>query len=640
MTIYVGDTNNPVYKAYQLPTNEMVSKVLNAPLIAIDIESKDPDLFEKGPGFHRDAYVTGLAVASDPHNKFYLPFNHSDIKPDTPMGKESLAIAEEVLKTKSDKLGANIQYDVEGLESMGMAVNGGLHDVQIAEPLLDEYKRTYALDRLAKGYGLDSKKTYVLENYAAKQGWKGKAIENIWRMPSNVAAEYAIKDVELPLEIFKFQKIKLEQQNLLQIYDMERELIPMYVKMHRQGVRIDEPLLKHTIQYVTERHYQLKEQLTKWAGYEINFTSSFQLAKVLDRKGIPYPRKPPTEKMLRDGKKEGNPNLDKKALMAMKKYDPIVEVLLEYRKYNTTIDLFLAPYLNFIYKGRLHCSFHPLRTDKYGTVSGRYSCSKPNLQQVSSKEADDDEDEGMQAFDGKEVKGKMIRALFIPEEGCKWRRSDYSQVEYRILAHYATGNRDRDAEAAAVALRQMYIDDPTMDRHQMVMDKTGFVRKITKSLNFGAIYGMGIPTAAATFGWTMDESKHFMDTYHKESPYIKTTRSAISSVASQRGYIFTIKGRRARTHPSRKLHSMTNRLIQGSAADIMKEAMRQCWNKGLFETLIPHLTVHDELDVSEPDTKEGLEAVEEMNYTMENAVKLDVPLLVDSKSGKNWSEAD
>lgn len=624
-------------KKYNPPNNEMISRVISAPRIAIDIESKDPNLREKGSGCYRkDGYICGLAVASDPVNKFYLPFRHPDV--DSSLSGWCRQVASDILATEQPKLGANIGYDLEWLEAENFIVGGPLDDVQLAEPLLDEYRRSYALNNLAKAYDLDGKKSRVLEEYCETMGWKydnnrHKAVTHIWRMPARIAAEYAIYDVELPLEIFKLQRRKIEQQQLTEVYGIESKLIRPLTKMRQNGVRLDMDKLKKTVNYVTEKHFELSERLAIWAGSEINFKSSAQLSKVLDRKGIAYARNEPTERMKKQGK-PGNPKLDKEAIARLSKQNPELQDLLEWRKYDTTINMFLIPYLDFHVDGRLHCNFNSLRSDEYGTVSGRFSSSRPNLQQVSAKSEGDDDDDSNEVADKKsEIKGQIIRQLFIPEDGCDWAKADYSQIEYRIIAHYAMGPGSEE-------LRQMYNENAATDFHQVVQDQTGFDRRTAKRLNFGGAYGMGVATTANKFDWTMDEAELFMSTYHRNAPYVKRTRAAVASAAKRRGYIFTVLGRRARMHPSRKLHSMFNRLIQGSAADVMKKAMVDCDEAGIFDALKVHITVHDELDPSVPRTQEGKEALDEMVYLMENAVKFDVPLLVDCHTGHNWAEAD
>jgi len=547
-------------------------------LLSIDIETKDPNLVEMGPGTHRgDGHICGLSISSYDLNGNivgeYLSFTH----PDTPSDEreKNRKIAKSLLKTSKPKIGANIAYDIEWLNHEGFKVGGKSHDIQYGAALLDEYKRSYSLNSVAKDAGLQPKKTDVLQEYCDTMNWKGEPIKHIWRMPSSVAAEYALVDTALPLEIFELQKQQLEHQNMWSLYNLEIDLIPVLLNMRRNGVRVDMDLFRRTIVSVNDVIYHKTETLSNWAGRELNFNSTSQLAKLFDEKGISYPRRPPTAKMLASGKTEGNPCLDKSVLRRLAEEHPMCQELLDLRHYSTINNLFLYKWANMLVGDRLYAQFHPLRNDEYGTVSGRFSASKPNLQQVSS--ADDDPEfnvEGALA----NLKGKILRRLFLPEEGKKWAKLDYSQVEYRIMAHYASG---RGAEE----LRQTYIDNPLTDYHQRVMDLTGFDRKTAKNVNFGGAYGVGIKTASTLFGWTIEEAELFLNGYHRAAPYIRTTRNAVSNVISRRGYIHTILGRRARLGGSRKLHSFFNRLIQGSAADIMKKSMVDAYKKGLFDVL-------------------------------------------------------
>jgi DNA polymerase I-like protein with 3'-5' exonuclease and polymerase domains len=609
-----------------LAEDETISKLCKAEVVCVDIETKDPGLVDYGPGTHRgEGYICGVGLGAEIEGELvscYLDVRHPDTDEST--RKRNKAAIAEVLSSPSAKLGANIVYDLEWLTHEGFNVNmSALHDVQYAEPLLNEYRRSYSLSSLAKEHTEEEKKTNVLEDYNSMMNWKGKAISNLWKMPAEVVEEYALADVDLPLKIFKKQYRALEREGLTDIYKLETELIPSLLKMRKNGVKIDEKKFSTAVRTFTERRWALQKELSEWAGYEVNLNSPIQLAKLFDRDGIPYPRRPPTDRMKREGK-QGNPRMDKLALNKLTSKYPVCDKILEYRHVDTIISMFLHPYLKMLVEGRLYGTFHPLKSDDYGTVAGRFSASKPNLQQVSAiDEEGDDED----------AKGQVLRQLFIPEEDCEWAKLDYSQIEYRIMAHYAEGS-------PAENLRRRYVEDPKTDLHQVICDSTGFDRRTAKRLNFGGAYGMGVKTASETFGWTMDEAEEFMAGYHRAAPYVKRLRNTVSEVAARRGHVFTILGRKARTHPSRKLHSMFNRLIQGSAADVMKKAIVDAHKAGLFDELKLHMTVHDELDVSVAKTPAGKEAMEELKQTMEKAVEFDVPLLVDCHTGNNWAEAD
>jgi len=610
-------------------TPENLYKHMNSSLISIDIETKDPDLNDKGPGTHRGkGHICGLSVSSEGHGGIisdYLSFAH----PDTPeeVRKKNRHYAGEILKTRKQKIGANIAYDVEWLEHEGFKVNGRLNDVQYAEPLLDEYRYNYKLNTLANHYLGRQKKSDVLAEYTETMGWSGKPIENIWRMPEAVASEYALVDSELPLKIFKKQKLLLEQQGLFKLYLMETDLIPFLLQMRKTGVKIDRKRFMSTVQKVSDIIASLEKELKAWAGSDINFGSVTQIAKVFDHYGIDYPRHPPTKKMLEKGITVGNPKLDKPSLMIIGKKHPICKRILDLRHYNTMNNLFLHKYANFMVGDRLYCQFHPLRNDDYGTVSGRFSCSKPNLQQVSGKK----EENFLEDYKITPLQGKVIRKLFIPDDDRRWAKLDYSQVEYRLLGEYASGR-------GADELRESYRANKHMDYHQRIMDLTGFERGQAKNVNFGGAYGIGRDTAAKLFGWTLDEAEVFLAGYHRAAPYIRATRKSVSDTVSRRGYLMTLLKRRARLHPSRKLHSFFNRLIQGSAADVMKKALVDAYKQGIFKTVTPYMTVHDEIDVGFDATKEGYQALRELQHVMEHTVKIEVPLLVDCEIGLNWGE--
>ncbi len=600
-------------------------------LLGIDIESKDPKLRPLGPGCYRgDGHISGVSFATD-DVAVYLDIAHPDTEPET--RERNLKIIADLCSAPNEKVGANFLYDLDwlGSKNYGIKVNGVWNDVQYAEPLIDEYRPSYSLESLARHYQLTPKATGSLERYCQAQGWKtSKEVPPaayIWQMPSNIVRHYAELDGILAVQILRKQRHELARQGLDEIYNVEIGLIPLLLRMRQQGVRLNKKLYKQTSYAVADKLYELRNHIYEWAGGEFNIGSSTQLAKLFDRHHIEYPRNEPTPLMQEKGL-QGNPCIDKETLTLLEKQGHgICKKILQYRHYDTLCNMFLIPYMDFMVGDRLHCQFHPLRNDEYGAVSGRFSSAKPNLQQVSAQQDDD-------FSDGNELlQGQVLRRLFIPEEDHDWAKLDYSQVEYRIAAHYATG-------PGADELRQAYNDNPKTDYHQRIQDLTNFDRRTSKRLNFGASYGMGYKTAAKKFYWSEEEAEMFMEGYHKAAPYLKITRKKVVERAERKGFIFTLLGRRARTHPSRKLHSLFNRLIQGTAADIMKKAMVDSWKAGVYDVLKPHLTVHDELDVSVPRTPEGKEAVELLQRTMETCVSLKVPLLVDCHIANNWAEAD
>lgn len=604
-----------------------VSWITEAPYLAIDIETYDPELTTKGPGVPRGiGYVLGVAIATA-EQAVYLDLQHCDTSAE--QREQNLRIITDALRRPVPKIGANLLYDLEWLiNGMGLEVQGPYYDVQYAEPLLNEYRDSYSLSALAKAYGVQEKATELLTRYAQQNNlrYKKDPREVIYKMPASVVQEYAKLDGILPSQIFAFQEKELREQELWELFTIECGLMPLLLCMRKHGVRIDVPEFRRKALAVADLSYTLEQTIYEWAHTTFNIASSAQLAKVLMRAGVPVPMREPTELMQRQGK-AGNPRLDKATLQELAKEYDICAKILELRHYNTLMQMFFKPYRELIHNGRLYCNFHPLRSDNYGAVSGRFSSSRPNLQQVSAQKEEDAE----AASEG--LSGQILRKVFVPEDGYLWAKLDYSQVEYRIAAHYAIG-------PGADAVRRAYNADPNTDYHQHIQDLTGFDRRTAKRLNFGASYGMGVLSAAKLFGWSVEEAELFLMNYHKAAPYLRITRNRVIDKAERVGYVYTILKRRARTHPSRKVHSMYNRLIQGSAADIMKKAMVDAWQAGLFDALIPHITVHDELDVSVPPTQEGKEALSELKRAMEQCVTLKVPLIVDVHTGQNWSEAD
>jgi len=279
----------------------------------------------------------------------------------------------------------------------------------------------------------------------------------------------------------------------------------------------------------------------------------------------------------------------------------------------------------------LHCQFNPLRGDLYGTVSGRFSSSLPNLQNIPSRHP---------------VLGKLLRSLFIPEQGCRWRRYDYSQVEYRLLAHYAVGRK-------AEELRQKYREQADIDYHEMTRALVeAFVcidigRKSAKNLNFGMVYGLGKDKLIRTLGVSEDVAIRLYEAYHNALPCVRETYNSAQRLANRRGYIKTLLGRRRRYpeveedkygRPSRVgAHTALNGVLQGSAADVIKRAMVMIWRSGACDVVgAPHLTVHDELDFSDKQTSEAEDAFREIKHILESCVKLRVPLLAEETVGDNW----
>lgn len=576
-------------------------------IISYDIETFDPELKEKGTGvYSENGRILGVAIADENGFSEYYNFGHKGVNREE--RNKNINYVKDVLALPNNKLATNALYDLDWLiNGYDFKVNGKWYDIQIAEPLLDEYRTSYSLDSLAKDYLNKQKFKTEIDDFCEKYKLKGDSRQHLYLMPFKTVRKYALPDVELPIKIFRRQWKKLKEQKLLDLFHMEMELFPLLLQMRKTGVKINKELLEKSKVIVAEEIEDLSKKLKNKYG-NFNYNSSKQIAEVFDKLNIPY-----------NLTKKDNPNLDAKAL---RKCDhPIAKDILEVKHKEKLYSTFLVnSFTNHLVDGRIHCSFFPMRSEGYGTKSGRFSSARPNLQQIPS-----DKDDPI---------SYLCRELFIPEDDHYWGKIDYSQIEYRLIAHYAVGRKSDE-------VREKYNNDPKTDYHQMIMDWTGVNRKDAKRLNFGMAYAMGIDTCSETFGWSRQEAEELITNYHKTVPFVRQTRNQVTNIAKGRGYIKTILGRRARLNDQMKKqgkeYSLFNRLIQGSAADMMKKAMVDCYKSGVFNPLKPHLTVHDELDTSVPRTKEGIEAFTEMKHLMESAIKLSVPVVADAELGNNWA---
>lgn len=256
-----------------------------------------------------------------------------------------------------------------------------------------------------------------------------------------------------------------------------------------------------------------------------------------------------------------------------------------------------------------------------------HNCSSPNLQQIPSYDSKEKDD-------FKRWYTKLCRELFLPEEDHWWLKIDYSQIEYRFMAHFACNAGPDDTSADDV--RRTYNENPYTDYHEMIQELTGLPRKLAKNLNFGVGYGMGKGHMSEFFGWTPDYCDEVLTTYHSRAPFVKATMNAVSMKGRAQGFVRTFLKRRSRLTDPRKAYILFCRLCQGSAADLTKQAMVNAWKAGIFDVLPLHLTVHDELDNSMPKTLAGIEAGAELKYMMENALTLRVPIIAEAEYGDNW----
>jgi DNA polymerase I-like protein with 3'-5' exonuclease and polymerase domains len=612
-----------------------------ASLISLDLETRDEGLAKNlAPGgVTKDGYIIGIAVAVKGWSGYFSLRHPDSFNWSIPLVKKWF---KDNFCTSTPIIGANIKYDLEWLRSEGFKTTGPYYDVQISEPLLNENLRKYNLDSLMVRY-LPPKYAKATEDLdiGVKETLgkvKGKPQQHLWKLPAKLVGAYAEMDAIGPLLIHHKQMKRIKEENLQEVWQLEHDLIPLLLDMRFNGVRIDVDNLE--IQG-TKMKRQLKRQQKKLdvlAGYKMNPNAAASIAPAFDAQGIVYPRTIKTNApSFTKPWLEQHPSELAQQLAKVRKLDKLCSMFIE------------GAFHQYIQGDRIYCQFHQLATDTNGTVSGRYSASHPNLQQIHSRDP---------------VLAPIMRSLFIPEDEEDWWKNDYNQMEYRLFVHYAVLQKLLGALDAQAA----YINDPTTDFHQWVADLMELDRSPAKDVNFGMIYGQGVNSLAAQLGKSFREMQELWEDYHKAVPFAKPLSNKVKQKAESRGYIMTLSKRRRRfdlweprgnyttnsnyVKPLPRTQALEiygpniirafgykalNGLIQGSAADIMKKAMVDAYKSGVFDILgTPSLTVHDELDGSKPRTSKANEALNELTHIMENCWPLTIPVKVDSETGKDW----
>lgn len=607
-----------------------------AKIISYDLETKDPFLKESGPGWARGVgHVLGVAIAVDGWADYIPVGEHPDPK--------VVAWLKDTLETSTAKVGTNLQYDYGWLAEIGIWPGGPQYDIQFAEALLDDNmltsrggKRSISLDALAKHYlGKEKQKTEIDAHNTEHWKWSKDARENLWRMPPEIVGPYAIEDAKLPLEILGCQWPDLKRQNLWELFEMECKLIPIMVHIRRQGMPVNETAAMDARDQLLTIEHIAKLQLQKKAGFKLNVNSSKDLAVLFDKQKIPYGR---TAK--------GNPSFTADFLHSCEA--PIAQEVVNLRKTMKARSTFVeGAILDKAINGKIYPSLHPLRGDEYGTVSGRFSSSNPNSQQFSKRD---------------DSSASIIRSIFVPSDGYPLLAAmDLSQIEYRLFAHYSGDDQ----------LIQAY-QDPTCDFHQAVADLVGgdFSRTAYKTINFSMLYGAGKNKLTDQLSSLFPQEKQtkaktkaleFYNTYKERFPSaLKLLRERAQEVSRPPYEIRTILGRKSRfvrweeVHGEGKSYPMEtaiskwgsniqisgaykalNRLLQGSAADLMKKGLVDAWEAGLLDRMgYPHALIHDEFLFSyHPDLQKEFA---EFKECIENAIPLKVPVLLGMETGSNW----
>ena len=590
--------------------------------IAIDLETSDPALLTEGPGWaHGPGYTAGIAVSVDGW-KGYYPIAHEtgqnmDTEPVVRWCNDQFA------RENQPKIFANASYDVGWLRRTGIEIRGRWLDIQLAAPLINENERTYALNALGQRYLQEKKSESLLYEAAEMFGFDSKEAKGKIHVfsPSMVGA-YAEQDADLTRRLWLVMEPLLAEQNLEEVFRLESELQPHLFEMRWRGVRFNSERAEHLQVKWEEKLKTLQEMelpgVDIWAARSIE-----ERAKELGVGG--YVRTATGEASFTTEFFESSKDKFFKDIQLARKLDKG----LQFAKG-------LASKVN-PKTGRIHAQVHQLRSDDYGTVSGRFSYSHPNLQQIPTRDP---------------TIGVHLRNLFLPEEGQSWIGADYSSQESRVLMHYVC-KRDFGCGHPLV---EAYRSDPEADFHGLVADQMDIGRFKAKTLNLGMTYGMGKAKLAAQLGLSESDAELVLNNYHTQFPFIREIKRLCESRATEHGFIATLSGRRCRFDkweprgmrgvtalpyeealtkwPSAKLtrgftYKALNRLIQGSAADQNKYALLAACKAGIDVKI----SIHDEITASGDE-----QTMEALVQCMEEATDLNVPTPVTAAMGETWGD--
>lgn len=650
--------------------------VSTADLIAIDTETYDPDLKSAGAGWARGTgRLLGVSIAAKWGDEIwsnYYPVNHPHTN-NFEIEKVISYITKCLTSCKGPRVFANAEYDIGWLNRYGVPLaafleHGPIDDVLAMAVLVDETWLSYSLENVASFYCGEHKDEALLNNDQVRNAYGIQdAKSDLWKLPAKFVGPYAEQDAIVTIKAY--EKLKhlmdahpLTGKSLWKVYDVERRLIPMLFEIHKRGVKVDLDRAAQIKDELKEQQLKLKKYLNNMAGFEVNPMSGDDLGRACDNLGIAYSRTAKTNKPSFTA--DFLDNSDSEFLQTVRQLRKISKVE------STFVDAILDKAIN----GRIYPQLNALKRteDKTegssGTITGRFSCVKPNLQQVSSRDT---------------VLAPIVRSMFLPDEGYLWGNFDYSQQEPRMTIHiayqlYKLGVPGLDRITEAV---KRFNDNPRTDNHQMVADLAGISRREAKTINLGLSYGMGALKLAKKLGLPTEivngkevagqEAKDLMKLFNTKVPYLKGFMNCASKRAMDCGAVTTLLGRHSRYNlwtsknfeQSRHLgvrtkedidaditnrgtdsewygvslvrantFSAMNHIVQGSSADQTKLAMLTCYENKI---VLPYTQIHDALDC--PIDKSRIKQhVKEIHDAMVHAIDLAVPTVVDIELGETW----
>lgn len=594
----------------------------NAKRICVDVETRDPDLKQLGPGVRRKgSYVVGVGFAIEDGPTHYLPIKHHG--GGNCEGDVWGYIRDQCKNFRGDIIAANAAYDLDWMAEEGCDVlSRPVKDVLVADPLIYELYHRYDLEAVCNRWELPGKDETLLRQ--AAQVYRIDPKKELWKLPAKFVGRYCEIDCIRPLQVLRRQEKAIADAELEEVWKLEQAVTPILVKMRRRGVRIDIEHLRsiEVLSRMTEA--KCLDEVRALTGITINVGDVWKaqvLAPALKAVGREVPLTPKTKK----------PSVDKTLLERSGK---VGKAILRAREWNKLRTTFCAQVRRALIGDRVHCTFNQLRaTDEHGEGKGvrygRLSSSNFNLQQQPIRH---------------DEYGEMWRSVFVPDLGAYWACSDWSQQEPRIGVHYAEKLRLPGAKEFGDAYRE----NPALDIHQKLADLSEMPRKIVKNFVNGRLYGMGDaklcraikqPTEMVMRNGRMKEvpgpeGQAIIDKFNKFAPWVAGLTREAAKAAKKRGYVRTILGRRCNFEMGpdgyQFTHKAFNRVGQGSAADQMKATLVAADREG-----IPvQMSVHDEFDLSWTDEV----IIRRLRVLQMETVKFSVPMKVDLEVGPSWGK--
>ena len=586
----------------------LVDRLGGCKRFAIDTETTSQNPLE--------AMLVGISIALEPHRAYYIPIGHRYVGVPKQLKRDVVleSLRPVLNDPRIDKIGQNIKYDWIVLKRHGVDLVGVRFDTMLASYLLNPAKRSHGLDQIALDF-LDHKNI----SYTDVTG-TGKAAVTFDQVTLKQAVPYACEDADITLRAYEVLRPQLEELGLMPLLDqVEMPLVPVLMAMEITGIRIDQEKLHELSKMMQHQLQQVEGDIYAMAGENFNINSSQQLGRILFEKlGLPTVKKT---------KKKTGYSTDVEVLTKLAEQHELPALLLRHRSLSKLKSTYVDALLDQVdpATGRIHTSFN-----QTVAATGRLSSSDPNLQNIPIRTEE----------------GREIRKAFVARPDWYLLSADYSQIELRILAHYADDpiliqsfQRDEDIHARTAS-----------EVFETPLDAVpGELRRQAKAINFGIMYGMSAYGLSRELGISPKMAQTYIDHYFERYSGIKAYMERTIAEARETRRISTLSGR-IRLLPdinssNTNLRQFAERMaintpIQGTAADMIKMAMiriHDALREKKLETVML-LSVHDEVVFEVPPGE--LATIEQLvPEIMENVMALKVPLKVNVAWGRNWAEA-